>query len=70
MIVDYILIRQYMCGDLTDDVRKKLKEGWELYGTPIHAESYFHQAMVKYDTKTNQTMEKWKLAKNKASIST
>jgi hypothetical protein len=50
-VIAYILVAGKEGGEcsLELNVSYKLKEGWELYGFPIHAGgSYFYQPMVKY----------------------
>ena len=48
-VVDYIILCSESRGTLRKEVVEKLKEGWELYGTPyVSPLSNHYQAMVLY----------------------
>lgn len=51
MINDYKIVCQNSWVDLSAEVNKQIKQGWQPLGRPIVASSAWHQTMVRFDKK-------------------
>ena len=50
-ITSYTLVSSANAMEIPKAVEAKMKEGWELYGSPFVSQNAFHQAMVKSEIK-------------------